>query len=385
MAQIDGATSRFLDATRWMAALAVVVSHASALVIGPGDGVGDEVLRYLQNSGHLAVVIFFVVSGYLVGGLELLRVMNGRGFDPWRYAVQRFSRIYTVLVPALILTAVFDGVGRRAFDGSALYTDPSVQRVGSLMYAIAERDDFRTFLGNLLMLQTVVVEPFGGNGPLWSLANEWWYYVAFGLLLVALSAGTRVARVAALGGGAVLLGMLPVSISVWFGVWLLGVGAALVGRRWRGLAGGRAGWVMWAGFAVALLGMRFDPMLAVLPAPVQVVAKLGLDAVAGLAFAVGLLSARNGDVRGAGVHAALAGFSYTLYAVHFPALVLFGAAAHDLLGLGFNQPMGLGSLATVAGLSLLICAFAWGFSQVTERRTPIVRGWLMRLAPRTVA
>lgn len=385
MAQIDGATSRFLDATRWMAAVAVVVSHASALMIGPGSGWGDEVLRYLQNCGHLAVVIFFVVSGYLVGGLELLRVMDGRGFDPWRYAVQRFSRIYTVLVPALVLTAVFDGFGRRVFNASALYTDPSVQRVGSLMYAIAERDDAGTFLGNLLMLQTVVVEPFGGNGPLWSLANEWWYYVAFGLFLVAMCAGSRPGRVAALGGGLLLLGVLPVSISVWFAIWLLGVGAALVGRRWRGLAAGRAGLVMWVGFAAALLGMRFDPMLVVWPGPVQVAAKLGIDAVAGVAFAVGLLSARNGGVGGARLHAALAGFSYTLYAVHFPALVLFGAAAHDLLGLRFNQALGVGSLVAVGALSLAIWAFAWGFAQLTERRTPVVRGWLMRLAPRGVA
>ncbi len=383
MAQIDGATSRFLDATRWMAALAVVVSHASALVIAPGSSWADEALRYLQNCGHLAVVIFFVVSGYLVGGLELLRAHKGRPFDPRRYAIQRFSRIYTVLLPALAMTALFDWLGRNAFNASALYTDPAMQRVGSLMYAIADRDDPATFIGNLLMLQTILVEPFGGNGPLWSLANEWWYYVDFGLFLVAISSTRRPLRLATLGAALMVLGILPLSISVWFAIWLVGVAAALLGQRWPGLRFAAAMPIMAAGFALALLGMRFDPLLATLPPVLQIAGRLAIDAVAAIAFALGLLSARNGQPRSGHLHTILASFSYTLYAVHFPALILLAAAAHDLLGLQFNRPLTPASLAAVAALSLAIWVFAGAMAHVTERRTPAVRNWLMRLVSGT--
>jgi hypothetical protein len=46
--------------------------------------------------------------------------------------------------------------------------------------------DIMTFLGNLCFVQTVSVPVYGSNGPLWSLANEFWYYVMFPLGAVAL-------------------------------------------------------------------------------------------------------------------------------------------------------------------------------------------------------
>src|SRR6202030_1593882 len=41
------------------------------------------------------------------------------------------------------------------------------------------------FLGNLFFVQTILCRTFGSNGPLWSLANEFWYYVLFPLGLFA--------------------------------------------------------------------------------------------------------------------------------------------------------------------------------------------------------
>jgi hypothetical protein len=39
---------------------------------------------------------------------------------------------------------------------------------------------------NAFFLQTIAGPTFGSNGPLWSLAYEWWYYVLFPLVLAAL-------------------------------------------------------------------------------------------------------------------------------------------------------------------------------------------------------
>jgi peptidoglycan/LPS O-acetylase OafA/YrhL len=49
-----------------------------------------------------------------------------------------------------------------------------------------------TFVGNLAFLQTIAVPIFGTNGPMWSLANEFWYYLIFPLaasLTLLLTAG----------------------------------------------------------------------------------------------------------------------------------------------------------------------------------------------------
>ena len=43
------------------------------------------------------------------------------------------------------------------------------------------------FLGNLVFLQTLFVETFGSNDALWSLTNEFFYYLMCGLTFYALS------------------------------------------------------------------------------------------------------------------------------------------------------------------------------------------------------
>jgi peptidoglycan/LPS O-acetylase OafA/YrhL len=389
MGRIDRSTSQFLDAARWISALAVVVSHVCAMLLIDDNqvtqpGLALQALFYLKNTGHLAVVIFFVLSGYLVGGQELLRLLDGRRFDLARYGIQRFSRIYTVLVPALLLTLLLDQAGQAFFNTSEIYTNPALQNVGSLMYPIAGRDDSTTFLGNLLMLQTIAVEPFGGDGPLWSLANEWWYYAIFGLFLVFASPAHAPAwRAVAMAASLVLLAVLPASISLWFLLWLLGVGAALLGRSWKGIAFSPALAVLTAGAALSLLGMSWSSLLADLPLEQQNAAKLSIDAVAALAFVLALLSARNAVFRGGGaVHATLASFSYSLYAVHFPLLVFLAAAANTLFGLRFGQPLGVASLACTVLITLLIAAAAWCIAQTTERHTHMVRAALTTLMTR---
>lgn len=54
-----------------------------------------------------AVLLFFVLSGFLVGG-KVIERCNGRNFDTASYAIDRFVRIMLPLVSALLLSAVID-------------------------------------------------------------------------------------------------------------------------------------------------------------------------------------------------------------------------------------------------------------------------------------
>ena len=45
--------------------------------------------------------------------------------------------------------------------------------------AIAQALTAPVFLGNAAFLQRILVPELGTNGPLWSLANEFWYYLLF--------------------------------------------------------------------------------------------------------------------------------------------------------------------------------------------------------------
>jgi len=76
------------------------------------------------------------------------------------------------------------------------------------------------FVGNLLYLQSILVMPFGSNGPLWSLAHEFWYYLAFPILVLML---TKAERLWLRIGSALLL-------VAW--TWFVGRYVAVLGIPW---------------------------------------------------------------------------------------------------------------------------------------------------------
>ena len=172
--------SQLIETCRWLGALAVLALHTTNLFVNLGDIMSGPhaAPAYVwwfftaQQCGHQAVVGFFVISGYLVGGavLENLRKPPGRLRE---YYVHRICRIYMVLAPALLLTAVFDLSGRRFFANSGVYD-----------WRIFE-SHFSTglFFATRVNLQGVLFDYFGTNGPMWSLACEFWYYILFPLLL----------------------------------------------------------------------------------------------------------------------------------------------------------------------------------------------------------
>ena len=51
-----------------------------------------------------------------------------------------------------------------------------------LVFAVRSHLSIPILIGNYAFLQGIYVPTFGSNGPLWSLANEFWYYIAFPFL-----------------------------------------------------------------------------------------------------------------------------------------------------------------------------------------------------------
>ena len=122
---MNKSVSNFLALARWIAALAVVVTHAGQLIqisdimVAP-HGAGVYAWWFLAGFSHQAVLVFFVMSGFLIGG-DLLRRLDRT--DPFlkQYMIDRFSRIYIVMVPALAYGFVVDSIGRRIFRNSGIY------------------------------------------------------------------------------------------------------------------------------------------------------------------------------------------------------------------------------------------------------------------------
>ncbi|HKB57443.1 MAG TPA: acyltransferase family protein, partial [Lacunisphaera sp.] len=183
---ISPAFSSWLDGLRWIAAALVCSAHVrSALLADYGAPAGHQpwaaAFYWGHGFGHQAVIVFFVLSGFLVGG-EVLRGLRQASFD-WRvYGIRRFSRLYPVYLAALLLGALWDNLGLHFFNDRLVYNS-AASPFPMIFYPVVERLTPGVLEGNLLFLQGVLVPTFGSNSPLWSLANEAWYYFLFPLLL----------------------------------------------------------------------------------------------------------------------------------------------------------------------------------------------------------
>lgn len=101
----------WLDWIRFLAAFTVLASHARGVAfVAYGDLESSSqgpvaFLAFLATriEGE-AVIVFFVLSGFLVGGRGAERLLNGT-FRLKDYAIDRVSRIVTPLVPSLLLSA----------------------------------------------------------------------------------------------------------------------------------------------------------------------------------------------------------------------------------------------------------------------------------------
>ena len=105
----------WLDLVRGLAAVAVCASHLrNGLIVDYGQysalqepNIAQKVFYFSTGLGHQAVIIFFVLSGFFVGSSI---IKNVKRFNFTKYMITRLSRLWIVLIPALILTAIVDSI-----------------------------------------------------------------------------------------------------------------------------------------------------------------------------------------------------------------------------------------------------------------------------------
>jgi peptidoglycan/LPS O-acetylase OafA/YrhL len=378
-----------LDLVRGLAAFAVLIYHVRyRFFYDYADVHAPNVLGKLFYSatsfGHDAVIIFFVLSGYFISASVLRDAVKQR-WSWGRYAVSRLTRLYLVLIPGLLLTLFWDRLGLWLFPEHPIYSGQATWI--NDYFPVAQRISPRIFAANLGFLQTVVAPPLGSNEALWSLSNEFWYYVLFPLAWFALVWPTRwLKSIVGLLIFAAILWYVGIShnrgIADYFPIWLLGTAVCVLPpiKRWQRNYGG------W--FTAAALGL-FCVVLATthVGAVKQLLreSQLAIDYFTGVSFALTLyvllhnqLPVANGQSSAtSGAYAklarGLAGCSYTLYLTHLPILVFIRGAGTAEPWLPDGYHMVLAFLLTV-----LCLGFAFGIAKVTEARTAAVRDYFLR-------
>ncbi len=354
-----------IQGLRALAVLAVVLYHAQL----PG-----------LEGGLLGVDVFFVISGFLIGGHLLASLRETGRIDLAAFYARRARRILPASAVVLLATAV----------ASAFFVSP-VRVGGVLGDAIASALSVPN-----IRFAVERTDYLSGTEPsplqhFWSLGVEEQFYAVVPLLLLALWAlGRRSMR------------MLLTTVA------LLAVASFALGLvlgpsdPWTFFSLGTRAWELAAG----LLAAAAAPLAAALPA--RAAAALGVAGVAGILASFALLSGEGVPHPGlatlapvlatsvvlwAGAHRAaarapasvalgvpplqvLGAISFSLYLVHWPMLVL----AQEAVGL--DEPLPLSVTLTIAAASFPL---AWVLYRLVERPA-LTHGRIARWRPhRTIA
>ena len=320
-----------LDLLRGLAAVVVLAGHLRSYIFqsfgeleqaGVQVGTFVRIFYFATGLGHQAVMIFFALSGFLVGGKALDDIAKHK-FVWSIYLLRRLTRLWIVIVPTLLLTLAFDQIGmwltsEAGYDGRYydLYSQGPSGPAGV-------DHSMSTFFGNLAFLQTIYCPAFGSNGPMWSLANEFWYYIIFPLVAwVALARATAVGRTIGSFIAIALVIVLPRLLLEGGLIWVAGLAAAWCSRR-QSLAWLLQSIVLRSG-AVALL----VAMLVASKIPATGIGDLGLGLAVALILPIFAHLPSPGSTYTA-VARGLSEISYTLYLTHLPllTLIVFGGFA----------------------------------------------------------
>lgn len=356
--QMNERSSQFawLDWLRFGAAFIVLLTHARgfAFVEYSALPASDKTpLNFLwfavTRLGHEAVIVFFVLSGFLVGGRALERVRLN-SFKWKDYFTDRAARIMTPLVPAIVFSiAVAFFIG-----------DP----VGGV-----------DAVGNFLSLQGLLVPALPINPPLWSLSYEVWFYILCGGVCVAAmrNGAAPVAKLVVIFSFLVFLKFNTTYLFCWL-IGALAYGDLKVrGSRLYiflgclicafGVGGSQFTGGTHSGVVLPWLTEFINPDIAdfILAAGIALVVRNSCSVhtpslVASLFDRVGFQ---------------LAGFSYTLYLVHYPVMVLW---RH--FGLIRAPAVTAQAIAIYGALILFSMLMSYMFYYLFERNTYLVKRWI---------
>lgn len=345
----------WMDLARTAAAVIVAISHARDVVMADYNGNPLYAPFYAATGfGHSGVVVFFVLSGFWISRAVLGRI-DGPHF--WRdYLIDRLSRLLIVLVPALLLGGLLDWLGAVHL-ALPLYGGASGSH--SIVSPVIDQLGWKVLAGNVAFLQTIAVPTWGSNGPLWSLAYEFWFYIWFPALALLL-----IRRRFSLALASLVVAWFNPAIALGFMAWLTGYALLKLeptisekpAPRWRTAAATLL-------FLALLLfsGLRSGSLV---------------DFVLAAAFAGLLYALRAGQIGFPRWLEPVAHYgrssSYSLYVVHFPLLALAGSLASG----GILMAPSPVSVGIVLALTLGCVGAGWAFSELTERNTATLRAWL---------
>lgn len=162
-----------IDSLRGLCILAVILLHINLRIPFEKNFIGallpHSTLSGIFRSGHYGVIVFFVISGFLITSVSLKRWGSLQNIKPAEFYEIRFARIVPCLLGLLVLLSLLHLAGVQGF----VIARPRVSLLRAIWSAI-------TFHLNWLEAKFGYLP--GGWDVLWSLSVEEAFYFGFPLV-----------------------------------------------------------------------------------------------------------------------------------------------------------------------------------------------------------
>ncbi len=298
-------TSLYLDLVRFLAAVAVFLTHLSAKTFG------GESLHWLGIEGETAVSVFFVLSGFVIA-----YVLDTRERTFSEFAASRFARLFSVVLPGLLIVALCDHYGMLRAPALYAHGTTSPERWLACL----------SFLNRSWLVNGGHGFEFGTDIPLWSLSYEAFYYAMIAVAVFARGwARTLLLIALACVAGPSIISLAP--------LWFMGFGVYHLRQEFSP----RVALALWIGGAVVCLsavGLEYVDFERLVPGLWRLNIDFGEAAsryFAAGGFALSLVGYRRLEVGGRwlerahGILRKLGTISFPLYVLHRPLLFFFFA------------------------------------------------------------
>jgi len=353
--------SNLLNLLRWVSALVVLLSHLRSIMFIDLPNVTTplnilwKLFYFITGFGHQAVIVFFILSGYLVGASILKRAIKNTLSVKEYLMIDRGVRIYLVVIPALIITYILDSYGYKLFNSSSIYSGDL--NFASLNYSIIERLSIPSFLGNILMLQESIFPTFGSNSPLWSLAYEVWYYILFFSIVKIFIKDTSINKIFYFAIIILSFLILNKQIFLYFLIWLMGVAIWYIKDKIK------------INIRITLIFFIFSLLLS----RIHVISYHFIsDLFVATSVCFMILSFQSKSLKFMqfyNLNKIFSNFSYSLYVIHFPIIIFLLSFLHDNFSFKFSVEPNINYLGYFIVILVLIYTLAYLFFILTEKNT----------------
>jgi peptidoglycan/LPS O-acetylase OafA/YrhL len=337
-----------LESLRGISAIVVLFTHCFQAFIAPFD---LTLYSWVRLLGQAAVMIFFVLSGYLIGYSIQRNTQQHGQFNLRQYTRQRYRRILPPFLFAMALTVILYLLAPLFFASQT----HAFQNSFGMMIRTSYTLDAGDFFGSLLFLNGFITPTVSANAPLWSLSYEVWFYVLAGFLPF-----LKDSEMAKIGFFMVLaiLSFPNIQFFIYFLVWLSAFACSFQQVQLRFLA--RLAPLKLGLFSLAFLIACVDAYQFHMIDQAKIYRGAyfaPFNFCMGLAFCCWLVQLQHQRSHYHPVWIKSANFSYTLYVTHFPLLLFILGCIPATLAYGLGGAV-LALIGSMCSLIVFACLMA---------------------------